>query len=98
MRKPDKTIVINSRVEVYKDKRNWVVFLAYSGKDKNGEPKIQWQESFHRTLSQALMYAAEDAAVDAGSFDEIINAYDLLRNDIFQYATRLESLLATSKE
>ena len=54
----------------------WELKMPYSGKDKNGNEKVQFESSYHSRIDHALLYIRDILSKDCESVIELISLWE----------------------
>ncbi len=63
---------INENYQLESDKWQWILKSRYLGKDKDGNPKYHWKETYHRTLDQVAEKVVNLEAKKVDSLEQIL--------------------------
>lgn len=84
-------IQLSEDYKVERDQRCWILYTATQGRDRHGNPKTHWRETYHGTLEQVANKIADSACEARASVQEIKEAVE-------QAAARIEAAVKQATE
>ena len=82
---------IGNGYKLERDRYQWILHLAMVGKDKDGNPKTSWIQSYHATLRQVANSILEHTSESRETVEDLILHFDAA-------AARIETGIAATKE
>jgi len=92
--------------EIDRYREGWRLKSPYQGKDREGNPKTQFKESYHSSLKQLLIHALDLKCKDSTNTEELFNlltgahtqiAELLSKNGLVDTSTRLRDRVEAVK-
>jgi Fe-S-cluster formation regulator IscX/YfhJ len=75
---------ITDRFTATRDSRGWTLTEQYTGKYRDGKPKIATRETYHANLKQVVMKVADIEAGHQRCLEEVIARMEAIHEEIAQ--------------